>query len=94
MPRKKFHELAQHLQEVMEESLPEVVDTRIKELTKKQVPIYVAQELIMERQQSQADVAKMIADAIQQERENLRAKISLQINNAIYNHIPSQVDSS
>ncbi|GJV74200.1 hypothetical protein Tco_1494195 [Tanacetum coccineum] len=67
MPRKKFHELAQHLQEVMEESLPEV---------------------------SQADVAKMIADAIQQERENLRAKISLQINNAIYNHIPSQVDSS
>ncbi|GJW59318.1 hypothetical protein Tco_0106049, partial [Tanacetum coccineum] len=37
MPRNKFHELAQHLQEVMEESLPEVVDTRIKELTKTQV---------------------------------------------------------
>ncbi|GKA40937.1 retrovirus-related pol polyprotein from transposon TNT 1-94 [Tanacetum coccineum] len=46
------------------------------------------------RQQSQADVAKMIADAIQQERENLRAEISSQINNAITNHIPSQVDSS
>ncbi|GJS48722.1 hypothetical protein Tco_0598843 [Tanacetum coccineum] len=30
----------------------------------------------MERQHSQADVAKMIADAIQQERENLRAEIS------------------
>ncbi|GJU04476.1 hypothetical protein Tco_1120906, partial [Tanacetum coccineum] len=66
MQRKKFHELAQHLQE----------------------------GLIMERQQSQADVAKMIADAIQQERENLCAKISSQINNAITNHIPSQVDSS
>ncbi|GJZ03333.1 hypothetical protein Tco_0536608 [Tanacetum coccineum] len=46
------------------------------------------------RQQRQADVAKMIADAIQQERENLQAEISLQINNAISNHIPSQVDSS
>ncbi|GJT41814.1 hypothetical protein Tco_0941679 [Tanacetum coccineum] len=89
MPRKKFHVLAQHLQEVMEESLPKMVDARVKELTKTQVPIYVAHGLIMERQQSQADVAKMIADAIQQERENLRAEISSQINNAITNYIPS-----
>ncbi|GJU52914.1 retrovirus-related pol polyprotein from transposon TNT 1-94 [Tanacetum coccineum] len=34
--------------------------------------------LIMERQQSQADVAKMIADAIQKNHENLRAEISSQ----------------
>nr|GFC04959.1 hypothetical protein [Tanacetum cinerariifolium]GFC04995.1 hypothetical protein [Tanacetum cinerariifolium] len=32
----------------------------------------------MERQQNQADAAKMIVDAIQQDRENLRAEISLQ----------------
>ncbi|GJY73704.1 retrovirus-related pol polyprotein from transposon TNT 1-94 [Tanacetum coccineum] len=50
--------------------------------------------LIMEREKSQADVAKMIADAIQQECENLRSDIFLQINDAITNHIPSQVDSS
>ncbi|GJX98632.1 hypothetical protein Tco_0355651 [Tanacetum coccineum] len=56
MPRKKFHVLAQHLQEVMEESLPKMVDTRVQELTKIQVPIYVAQGLIMERKQNQADV--------------------------------------
>ncbi|GKB31040.1 hypothetical protein Tco_0870441 [Tanacetum coccineum] len=37
MPRKKFHELAQHLQEVMEESLPKMVDTHVKELTKTQM---------------------------------------------------------
>ncbi|GJS91808.1 hypothetical protein Tco_0774444 [Tanacetum coccineum] len=67
MPRKKFNVLAQHLQEIMEESLPTM---------------------------NQADVAKMIADAIQQERENLRAEISSQITNAITNHIPSHVDSS
>ncbi|GJU35407.1 hypothetical protein Tco_1183761 [Tanacetum coccineum] len=74
MPRKKFNVLAQHLQEIMEESLPTMVDDRVKELTKTQVPVYVAQGLIMERQQRQADVAKMIADAIQQERENLQAE--------------------
>ncbi|GJW10980.1 hypothetical protein Tco_1576807 [Tanacetum coccineum] len=48
----------------------------------------------MERQHSQVDVAKMIADAIQQECENLRAEITSRINNAITNHIPSHVDSS
>nr|GFC26463.1 hypothetical protein [Tanacetum cinerariifolium] len=37
------------------------------------------------------DVAKMITDAIQQEHENLQAEISSQINNAIANHIPSQL---
>nr|GEU77381.1 hypothetical protein [Tanacetum cinerariifolium] len=76
LARKKFNVLAQHLQEVMEESLPNMVDDRVKELSKTQVPIYVAHGLIMERQQSQADVAKMIADAIQQKHENLRAKIT------------------
>ncbi|GKC70817.1 hypothetical protein Tco_1116700 [Tanacetum coccineum] len=37
MPRKKFHELSHHLQDVMEESLPKMVDTRVKELTKTQM---------------------------------------------------------
>ncbi|GJR50448.1 hypothetical protein Tco_1400969 [Tanacetum coccineum] len=89
MPRKKFNVLAQHLQEIMEESLPTMVDDRVKELTKKQVPLYLAEGLIMEREKSQTDVAKMISDAIQQERENLRSEITLQINDAIFNHIPS-----
>ncbi|GKF43908.1 hypothetical protein Tco_0130460, partial [Tanacetum coccineum] len=48
----------------------------------------------LEREKSQAEVAKMIADAIQQERENFRSEISSQVNDAITNHIPSQVDSS
>ncbi|GJX19957.1 hypothetical protein Tco_0222634 [Tanacetum coccineum] len=94
MPRKKFNVLAQHLQEIMEASLPKMVDDRVKELTKTQVPVYVAQGLIMERQHNQVDVVKMIADAILQEHENLYVEISSQINNDITNHIPSQVDSS
>ncbi|GKA28657.1 hypothetical protein Tco_0714902 [Tanacetum coccineum] len=76
----------------MQESLPKMVDDHIKEFTNKQVPLYVAQGLIMEREKSQTDVAKMTADAIQQERETLRSEISLQINDAISNHIPSQDD--
>ncbi|GKF94235.1 hypothetical protein Tco_0283935, partial [Tanacetum coccineum] len=38
-------------------------------------------------------MAKMIAEAVQQERGNLRAEISSQIQNAITNHIPSQVNA-
>ncbi|GJR14191.1 hypothetical protein Tco_0796843 [Tanacetum coccineum] len=65
LARQKFNVLAQHLQEIMEESLPKMVDDCVKELTKKQVPLYVAEGLIMKRKQNQTDVAKMIADAIQ-----------------------------
>nr|GEU57412.1 hypothetical protein [Tanacetum cinerariifolium] len=46
----------------MEESLPTILDDHVKELTNTQIPIYVVEVLIMERKQSQADVAKMIAD--------------------------------
>ncbi|GJZ05140.1 hypothetical protein Tco_0538415 [Tanacetum coccineum] len=78
----------------MEESLPNMVDDRAKEHTKRQVPIYVTEGLIMERKQTQANVANMITGAIQQERKNVQAEITSQINNAITNHIPSHVDSS
>ncbi|GKA34385.1 hypothetical protein Tco_0720814 [Tanacetum coccineum] len=73
LARTKFNVLAPHLQEVMEEALPKMVDDRVKELTKTEVLIYVAEGFIKERQQNRTDVAKMIADAIQQECDNLRA---------------------
>ncbi|GJZ77717.1 hypothetical protein Tco_0642389 [Tanacetum coccineum] len=65
----------------MEESLPNMVDDRVKEVTKTQVLIYVAKGLILERTKMQAEVAQIVADAIQKERENLRAEITLQITN-------------
>nr|GEZ52179.1 hypothetical protein [Tanacetum cinerariifolium] len=67
--------------ETTTESLPKMVDNQVKELTKTQVPIYVAERLIMEREKIQIDVANMIADAIQQEHENLQADITSQVNN-------------
>ncbi|GJW38477.1 retrovirus-related pol polyprotein from transposon TNT 1-94 [Tanacetum coccineum] len=92
MPRQIFNVLAQNLQEIMEESLPKMVDDQVNELTNTQAPINVAEGLIMVREKNQTDVVKMIADAIQQEREKLRAEITSQVNNAITNHIPSQDD--
>ncbi|GKA80009.1 reverse transcriptase domain-containing protein [Tanacetum coccineum] len=58
MSRKSFNTLADHIQEVMVESLPTMVDTHIQEQVKKQVleqvrdqvPLYVAEGLILERQ--------------------------------------------
>ncbi|GJW21273.1 hypothetical protein Tco_0031895 [Tanacetum coccineum] len=76
---------------IMMESLPKMVDERMKKILQTQVPLHVAQGLILEREKSQADVAKMIAEAIQQERDNLRSEISSQINDAIANHIPSMM---
>ncbi|GKD55753.1 hypothetical protein Tco_1289140, partial [Tanacetum coccineum] len=89
MPRRKFDELAQRLQDIMMDALPKLVDERIKKILQTQVPLHVAQGLILEREKSQADVEKMIVDAIKKERENLCSEISSQLNDAIANQIPS-----
>ncbi|GKD36810.1 hypothetical protein Tco_1257017 [Tanacetum coccineum] len=57
-----------------------MVDTHIKEQVKKQVPkqvrdqvpVYVAEGLIMERQKTKEDMERMIAKAILQERGNIK----------------------
>ncbi|GJT90383.1 hypothetical protein Tco_1079228 [Tanacetum coccineum] len=64
LSRKSFDTLADHLQEVMVESLPTMVDTHIKEQVKKQVPeqvqdqvpVYVAKGLILERQKTKEEM--------------------------------------
>ncbi|GJS10791.1 retrovirus-related pol polyprotein from transposon TNT 1-94 [Tanacetum coccineum] len=102
LSRKSFDTLADHLQEVMVESLPTMVDTHIKEQVKKQVPeqvqdqvpVYVAEGLILERQKTKEEMEQMIAKAILQERGNIQAKISSQIQYAIDNHIPNKADAS
>ncbi|GJX62641.1 hypothetical protein Tco_0295541 [Tanacetum coccineum] len=79
LSRKSFDTLADHLQEVMVESLPTMVDTHIKEQVKKQVPeqvrdqvpVYVAEGLILERQKTKEEMEWMIAKAILQERGNI-----------------------
>ncbi|GKA76862.1 hypothetical protein Tco_0783323 [Tanacetum coccineum] len=102
MPRKSFNTLADNLHDVMVETLPTMVDKHIKEQVMKQVPeqvrnqvlVYVAEGLILERQKAKEETERLIAKAILQERGNIQAQILTQIENAIANVIPSQVDAS
>ncbi|GJW38584.1 hypothetical protein Tco_0064429 [Tanacetum coccineum] len=102
MPRKSFDTLADNLHDVMVETLPNMVYKHIKEQVMKQVPeqvwnqvpVYVAEGLILERQKAKEETKRLIAKAILQERGNIQAQISTQIENAIANVIPSQVDAS
>ncbi|GJT28719.1 hypothetical protein Tco_0908994 [Tanacetum coccineum] len=72
MSRKSFDTLADHLQEVMVESLPTMLDTHIKEQVKNQVPeqvrdqvlVYVAEGLILERKKTKGEMERTIAKAI------------------------------
>ncbi|GJV98881.1 hypothetical protein Tco_1554133 [Tanacetum coccineum] len=62
--RKSFHQLAIHLQSIMEEVLPSMVGDRVNEIAKKIVPLYIVEGLLLDRQKTQVDVATMIAEAV------------------------------
>ncbi|GJR87446.1 hypothetical protein Tco_0211457 [Tanacetum coccineum] len=102
MPRNSFNTLADNLHNVMVETLPTMVDKHIKEQVMKQVPeqvrnqvlVYVMKGLILERQKAKEEMERLIAKDILQESGNIQAQISTQIENAIANIIPSQVDAS
>ncbi|GKB67291.1 hypothetical protein Tco_0928703 [Tanacetum coccineum] len=72
---KSFDTLVDHLQEVMVESLPTMVDKHIKEQVAKQVPeqvkvqvlVYVTKGLLLEREQNKEETDKMIVKAMLQE---------------------------
>ncbi|GJV89145.1 hypothetical protein Tco_1533083 [Tanacetum coccineum] len=65
LSRKSFDTLADHLQEVMVESLPTMVDTHIKEQVKKQVPEQmIAKAILQERGNIQAEISSQIQKSI------------------------------
>ncbi|GJS52617.1 hypothetical protein Tco_0625979 [Tanacetum coccineum] len=90
-PRKSFHQLAETLQKTLEEALPSMVGDRVNEIAKKIVPLYVAEGLLLDKQKTQADVAAMIAETMLKKHENLRAEITLKVNNAITNNLQYQL---
>ncbi|GJY34914.1 hypothetical protein Tco_0419383 [Tanacetum coccineum] len=106
MPRKSFDTLADNLHDVMVETLPTIVDKHVKKQVMKQVMkqvpeqvqiqvlVYVVEGLILERQKTKEETERLIAKAILQERGNIQAQISTQIDNAIAIVIPSQVEVS
>ncbi|GJW11689.1 hypothetical protein Tco_1577516 [Tanacetum coccineum] len=101
MPRKSFDTLADSLHDVMVESLPKIVDKHVKkqvmqqvpEQVRNQVPVYVAKGLILERKKAKEGTERLIAKAILQECRKIQAQILTQLENAIANVIPSQVDA-
>ncbi|GJV80063.1 retrovirus-related pol polyprotein from transposon TNT 1-94 [Tanacetum coccineum] len=68
MPRKSFNILADNLHDVMVETLPTMVDKHIKEQVpeqfRNQVPVYVAEGLILERLKAKEETKILIAKAI------------------------------
>ncbi|GJS53984.1 hypothetical protein Tco_0627346 [Tanacetum coccineum] len=101
MPRKSSDQLADDLHDVMAETLPSMVKDHVTEQVKKQVPeqvrdqvlVYVAKGLILERQKINEEMQRMDDKAILQERGNIHAQISCQIQKAIDDSIPSQFDA-
>nr|GEX20347.1 hypothetical protein [Tanacetum cinerariifolium] len=63
-PRRKFNTLAKNLKDVMMESLPKLVDEHIKKILQTQVPLHVAQRIILEREKSQAEVDSSVRSNI------------------------------
>ncbi|GJS86706.1 hypothetical protein Tco_0769342 [Tanacetum coccineum] len=58
------------------------------------VPVYLAEGLILERKTTKEETERLISKAILQERGRMQAQISSQIQNVIDNAIPSLVDAS
>ncbi|GKB58789.1 hypothetical protein Tco_0914975 [Tanacetum coccineum] len=102
MPRSSSDQLADNLHDVMMETLPSLVKEKVTEQVKKevlaqvrdQVPVYLAEGLILERKTTKEETERLISKAILQERGRMQAHISSQIQNAIDNAIPSLVDAS
>nr|GEX17891.1 hypothetical protein [Tanacetum cinerariifolium] len=69
-------------------------EDKINDEVHNQVPLYVAEGLILEMQKTKKDMEKIIAKAILQDSWNIQAQISSQIQQAIASDIPSQVDTS
>ncbi|GJZ24338.1 hypothetical protein Tco_0561797 [Tanacetum coccineum] len=69
-----------------------MVDKRVNEIAKKIMPLYVVEGLFLDMQNTQDNMAKMIVEALPQERESLRTELSTQINNVVSNFIPSQFE--
>ncbi|GKA16208.1 hypothetical protein Tco_0695955 [Tanacetum coccineum] len=76
MPRKDFREMAAGLKLKMKKVFPSMADKKVNEIAKKTVPLYVAEGLLLDRKKTQTNMATMIAEVIQKERETLRAELS------------------
>ncbi|GJS38557.1 hypothetical protein Tco_0563600 [Tanacetum coccineum] len=78
----------------MKKIIPSMVDKRVNKIAKKLIPLYVAEGLLLDMQKTQIDLAALVVDAVNKERENLRVELSMHVTNDVANTVPSLGESS
>ncbi|GKB81674.1 hypothetical protein Tco_0948569 [Tanacetum coccineum] len=68
MLRKDFNDLENAVKSTLKKVILIMVDKRVKKIVKKLVPLYVAEVLLLDRQQTQTDIAALVAEAIKFEK--------------------------
>ncbi|GJT09343.1 retrovirus-related pol polyprotein from transposon TNT 1-94 [Tanacetum coccineum] len=91
LSRKSFDTLADHLQEVMVESLPTMVDTHIKEQVKKQVPEQVRDQV--PRRNIYAKISSQIQKAIDHIPSQVDASVQSYVSGHILHVHPAQTQT-
>ncbi|GKD84854.1 hypothetical protein Tco_1356008, partial [Tanacetum coccineum] len=80
MPRMKFSKLAQHLQEIMEEALPKMVDDRSQAIVAKMIADAIKQE----RENLRAEISMQINNAIT---NHIPSQVDSSVTNYMSGHI-------
>ncbi|GJU58933.1 hypothetical protein Tco_1236699 [Tanacetum coccineum] len=101
MPQTSSDQLADNLHDVMMETLPSLVKEKVTKQVKKevlaqvrdQVPVYLAEGLILERKTTKEETERLISKAILQER-GLDASVRSYMSGHILHVHPAQVQSS
>ncbi|GJS52754.1 hypothetical protein Tco_0626116 [Tanacetum coccineum] len=92
-PELKGH-MVTYLHISKKEKVIKQVNKEVPAQVRDQVPVYLAEGLILERKTNKEETERLISKAILQERGSMQAHISSHIQNAIDNAIPSLVDAS
>ncbi|GJR42151.1 hypothetical protein Tco_1310254 [Tanacetum coccineum] len=90
-PKKDFKAIIEAVHVTLKKVVPSMVDKTTNDIVKKNLSKVVAEGIRLERQKVQNDITALAADAIQKERESIRAELSVQITHDVANTIPSQV---
>ncbi|GKA82319.1 retrovirus-related pol polyprotein from transposon TNT 1-94 [Tanacetum coccineum] len=91
---KEEEEITDEVYKLKRSEKGKIVKKQAPEKVRDQVPVYVAEGLIMKRQKTKEKMERMISKAILQERGNIHAEISSQIQKAIDIQFHHQGDAS
>nr|GEX90873.1 glutathione S-transferase T3-like [Tanacetum cinerariifolium] len=79
------------IKSTMKKVIPSMVDNKLNKIAKKLVSFYVAEGLLLDKQNAQTNIVSLVAKVVQKEREILQAELSMQVTNVVANIVPSQI---